>query len=363
MACDSCLARNWLLGRLAGHIERETMDAPGRRARELLALGDRELAAAAAAGRDSSFVAESRVRAGELRAAIAEIGAWATCRHEPDYPPALADLDAAAPRALLGRGDRGLLASLAEAPAVAIVGARKATTYGREVAFALGRDLATAGLPVVSGLAYGVDGAAHRGALDGNGFTVAVLGGGPDVAYPAAHRRLQDEIVETGLLLSEMPPGRGPFRWCFPARNRIIAALAEMTVVVEATLRSGALITTTMASELSRRVGAVPGPVLSGLSAGTNHLLFDGAEVVRGAQDVLDRLLGVGVVSLDRERPSLEPPLDAALEAIEAGAGTPDEVAGAAGLDALAAATALARLELLGYVAAGTSGRYSRSAR
>jgi DNA processing protein len=216
---------------------------------------------------------------------------------------------------------------------------------------------------VISGLAFGVDGASHRGALDGDGLTIAVLGGGPHVAYPAAHRRLHEEIAASGILLSELPPGQGPFRWCFPARNRIIAALAEITVVVEAAVRSGALITAQMASDLRGIVGAVPGSILSGLSAGTNGLLADGALVVRGAQDLLDHLLGVGVASVERELPPLEPPLQGALEAIEAGAGTPDEVAQLAGLDAATAATTLARLELLGYVRAGISGRYSRSAR
>jgi DNA processing protein len=362
MACEPCLARNWLLGRLAGHIERETVDAPGRRARELLALEDRELIEAVAPRRADGLLAESRERAGELRRSLERVGVWATCRHDEDYPRRLADLQDAAPRALFGRGDRGLLGYLAKAPAVAIVGARKATTYGREVAHALGRDLAFAGLPVISGLAFGVDGASHRGALDGDGLTIAVLGGGPDVPYPAAHRRLHEEIAASGILLSELPPGRKPFRWCFPARNRIIAALAEITVVVEAAHRSGALITAQMASDLRGSVGAVPGSVLSGLSIGTNNLLADGALVVRGAQDLLDYLLGVGVASVNRERQPLEPPLEAALEAIEVGTATPDEVAQHAGLDAAAAATALARLEVLGYVRAGISGRYSRSA-
>jgi DNA processing protein len=363
MACEPCLARNWLLGRLAGHIERETMNAPSRRARDLLALDDRELVEAVAPGRADTLRAGAREKASELRATLSTVGVWATCRHDEDYPSRLADLQAAAPHALFGRGERRILASLAEAPGVAIVGARKATTYGREVAHALGRDLALAGLPVISGLAFGVDGASHRGALDGDGLTVAILGGGADVAYPAAHRRLHEEIAATGLLISELPPGQAPFRWCFPARNRIIAALAEITVVVEAAGRSGALITAQMAGELRGTVGAVPGSVLSGLSAGTNALLADGALVVRGAQDLLDYLLGVGVMSVERERQPLEPPLEAALEAIEAGAGTPDEVAQHAGLDAAAASTALVRLELLGLVTAGISGRYSRSAR
>ena len=209
-----------------------------------------------------------------------------------------------APWALIGRGDPELLRGLAPADAVTVVGARRASTYGREVARELGRELAAAGLVVVSGLAFGIDACAHRGALEG-GLTFAVLGCGADVAYPAAHRSLWRRIGERGLVLSELPPGTGAWRWTFPARNRIMAALGAMTVVVEAAERSGSLITADLAADLGRDLGAVPGPVGSRLSAGPNNLLAGGACVVRGAQDVLDAMLGAGVRTVERTGPPL----------------------------------------------------------
>jgi DNA processing protein len=195
-----------------------------------------------------------------------------------------------APPALIGRGDVRQLRDLALSRAVAIVGARRATTYGREVAQEIGRDLAAAGVVVVSGLAFGVDACAHRGALDA-GKTIAVLGCGPDIPYPASHRSLWRRIAEKGLVLSELPPGTGAWRWTFPARNRILAALAGAMVVVEAAERSGSLIAADRAARIGRPVGAVPGPITSRSSAGSNQLLAAGdASVVRNAQDVLDLL-------------------------------------------------------------------------
>ena len=172
-----------------------------------------------------------------------------------------------------------------------IVGARRASSYGREVARELGFGLATAGLVVVSGLSFGVDACAHRGALDG-GRTIAVLGSGPDIAYPAAHRSLWRRITERGLVISELPPGASPWRWTFPARNRIMAALAGMTIVVEAVGDSGSLLTAEVAGSLGHELGAVPGPVSARLSAGPNALLADRrARLIRDARDVLDVLL------------------------------------------------------------------------
>lgn len=360
MGCVACLARSWLLARVAGGIELVAMDSRGRRARDLLALPDEELALATAGQEGRSLAGEAAARgAARVARALGPAGAWAVCRHEPDWPAILDDLGPAAPRALLGRGERALLGALAEGPSAAIVGARKASAYGREVATRLAAELGAAGLPVVSGLAYGVDAAAHRGALQGGGLTAAVLGSGPDIAYPAGERELSRRVLGAGLLLSEMPPGFKPFRWSFPARNRVIAALASITIVVEARERSGALITAGMAGDLGRAVGAVPGPVTSRLSDGTNALIADGAHVVRGAQDVLDLLCGVGVRTAGAPR-ALEPPLAAALEAVEGGAETPDEVALRARLSGPEAATALARLELLGHVTADALGRYAR---
>ena len=188
-----------------------------------------------------------------------------------------------------------------------VVGSRRATGYGRQVARDLSRELSTAGMIVVSGLAFGIDACAHRGALDAGGPTIAVLGCGPDTSYPAAHRSLWGRIAETGAVISELPPGSTPWRWSFPARNRVMAALAGMTVVVEAAARSGSLITADLAAELGRDLGAVPGPVTSRASAGPNELLAGGACVVRDAQDVLDAMLGAGVRPSAARRPATRP--------------------------------------------------------
>ena len=149
-------------------------------------------------------------------------------------------------------------------------------------------------MPVVSGLALGIDATAHRGCLDGGGAAFAVLACGPDVAYPRRHRRLHERIRENGLVLSELPPGTPPFRWSFPARNRIMAALSRLTVVVEAADPSGSLITADFARDLGRSVAAVPGRVTSKVARGTNGLLKDGAVPITSTEDVLDELFGVG---------------------------------------------------------------------
>jgi DNA processing protein len=215
---------------------------------------------------------------------------------------------------------------------------------------------------VVSGMALGIDAAAHRGALAAGGDTVAVLAGGPDVIYPRSERALYERIVASGAVISEIPPGTRPGPGCFPKRNRIMAALGAMTVVVEAAEPSGSLITADQAHRLEREVGAVPGQVTTRVARGTNGLIADGAAVVRDAQDVLDRLLGVGVRGVRPAGPALEPVLLQVAEAVEGGAATPDAVAHAAGIPAGDAAVALARLELLGYVRADATGRYARTA-
>lgn len=292
-ACSQCLRHAHLLAKLAPYIERCTIGGAASGSIRLFELTDQELAEKVAP--NVADVILTRIEAlGEsaLRDELVSADCWATCRHDELYPAALRVGDAA-PWALFGRGDPGLLDGVQPHDAVAIVGARRATSYGREVARQLGHDLARAGIVVVSGLAFGIDGCAHRGALDG-GRTIAVLGCGPDICYPASHRSLWRRISENGLVLSELPPGAAPWRWTFPARNRIIAALAAMTVVVEAAARSGSLLTAVIAAELGRDVGAVPGPVNSRASAGPNDLLAGGACLVRDAQDVLDSLLGPG---------------------------------------------------------------------
>jgi len=360
-ACLECLRRSWLLAALGPYVERIATGEAGSRSPELLRLSNEELVE----------VAAPKV-AGQLLARVAALGeerlnqellmadCWACCRHGDLYPAALRDA-ADAPWVLIGRGDPGLLDGLEPFGAVTIVGARRATSYGREIARELGRELARAGMVVVSGMAFGIDGCAHRGALDG-GRTIAVLGCGPDVAYPASHRGLWRQICDQGLVLSELPPGASPWKWTFPARNRIMAALAGMTVVVEAAKRSGSLITMDLAADLGRDLGAVPGPVTSRASAGPNALLASGAHVIRDAQDVLDAMLGPGR-RLERPDPvaALDPDLQAVLAAVEAGESTCDAVATVTGLPAASSAAALARLELLGYLTCSSLGTYSRT--
>jgi DNA processing protein len=190
---------------------------------------------------------------------------------------------------------------------------------------------------------------------------VAVLAGGADAPYPASKLALYRQILAAGCAVSELPPGLRPRRWCFPARNRLIAALAGVTVVVEAAARSGALITARVARDLGRDVGAVPGPITSPRARGANDLLFDGAHVVRDVADVLDLLLGVGAARPADPRETLEPDLRRVLDSVAAGRDTVSALADTpAGAEA--ALVALARLELLGLVRRGLAGRYVATA-
>jgi DNA processing protein len=286
---------------------------------------------------------------------------WRLRRTDGGYPAALLDLDQDAPDTLYGCGSKDLVQGLTMEETVTIVGSRHPSAYGLDVAQELAHLLAAAGLVVVSGMALGIDSAVHRGALEGGGSTVAVLGGGPDVVYPRSERRLYERIVERGAVISEVPPGTRPGPGCFPKRNRIMAALGAMTLVVEAAEPSGSLITAERAYKLGREVGAVPGRVTTKVAKGTNGLLADGAAVIRDAQDVLDRLLGVGVTTARRAGPALEPELVKVADAVEGGAVTPDAVALAVGMQAPEAAVALARLELMGYVRVDAAGRYART--
>lgn len=211
---------------------------------------------------------------------------------DPDWPSGLDDLGPARPFCLWVRG-AGDLARVS-AGSVAVVGARAATGYGVHVAGEIGLGCAAAGHVVVSGAAYGIDGAAHRGALATDGPTVAVLACGIDRAYPAGHAGLLDRIRGRGVVVSEMPPGSAPTRWRFLQRNRLIAAMTTATVVVEAARRSGALGTARRAIDLGRAVGAVPGPVTSAVSVGCHDLLRAGAVCVTGDTDALELVRPIG---------------------------------------------------------------------
>ena len=199
-----------------------------------------------------------------------------------------------------------------------IVGSRRASAYGLRVAEGLAHDLAGCGVVVVSGMALGIDAAAHRGALDAGGRTIAVLAGGPDVVYPARHRGLHARICARGAVISDRPPGTRPQKHDFPVRNRLMAALASVVVVVEAAERSGSLVTANLALDLGREVGAVPGQVGIPVAAGTNLRIREGAALIRDAQDVLDLLGGVGTASVRRPAPELEPELEEILGLVAA---------------------------------------------
>jgi DNA processing protein len=258
-------------------------------------------------------------------------------RTAAEFPPLLRAIhDPPAGLFLRGSADVGLLSHAA----VAVVGARACSGYGASVARSLGRDLTRGGLVVVSGMARGVDAEAHRGALEANGPTVAVLGCGIDRDYPAAHAELARRIAANGLLVSEYAPGVEPAPWRFPARNRIVAGLCAGTVVVEARERSGALITADLALEEGREVFTVPGEISSALSAGTNALLKLGATPLTAAADVL---LAFGI---EAAAPAGR---DALLDLLPASA---DELVRRTGRPAAEIARALVELELAGSAAA-----------
>ncbi|QIG40488.1 DNA-protecting protein DprA [Microbacterium sp. 4R-513] len=232
-----------------------------------------------------------RLAAAPIRVAL-EVAARAQVRlvvpGDGEWPTQVADLGPHAPVALWVRGDRAALARLR--PSVAIVGARAATSYGEHVAMEFAADLAGSGIPVVSGAAYGIDGSAHRAALATGGLTVALVAGGVERPYPAGHSQLLNRIASAGAAVSEVPCGSAPTKWRFLQRNRLIAALSDVTVVVEAGWRSGSLNTAAHALEMGRAVAAVPGPVTSAASAGAHRLLRDGAVCVTNADDVRELL-------------------------------------------------------------------------
>ena len=275
---------------------------------------------------------------------------------QPGYPHMLAE-DHEAPAVVFGVGDLEVL----DGPRVAIVGSRRCTRYGRDVAFDLGRDLADAGVRVVSGLALGIDGAAHLGALAAGGGAappVAVVGSGLDVVYPRAHARLWAQVAEAGAVLSEAPLGARPERWRFPARNRILAALADVVVVVESRVKGGSFHTVQAADTRGVTVMAVPGPVHSAASAYTNDLLVTGCAPARDVLDVLVALdlIGRGPKRRRRGAPPTSPPAPddphqaALLEAMGWQPASLDQLVVRTGFSPGQASVALARLEVGGWV-------------
>jgi DNA processing protein len=304
-----------------------------------------------------SRAAEAIARAG--RAGI-EMIAWS----DAAYPPAIAAIVDPPPVLWL----RGCLSAL-EPPAVAVVGSRAGSPYALAVAERLAADLTARGLVVVSGLARGVDSAAHRGALGAAGTTIAVLGSGADVVYPGEHRPLADEIARTGAVVSELAPGTRPLQLFFPMRNRIISGLSRAVVVIEAGQKSGSLITARCALEQGRDVLAVPGNVLSGRNRGGHALLRDGAKIVETADDILEEMGFAPAVPVEATSASQE----AARRLRRAGAADPvlaclapgescdlDAIAERSGLTVARLLPRLLELELRGLVRRAGGGRFIR---
>ena len=341
---------------LRGALLESRADAAGDQRRGI------DLARAAARFRElPSHLREEGRRCRERAVRMLEIGAagdieaigWSDSR----YPERLAALDDR-PAVVWLKGDAARLAR----PSVAIVGSRAATRYAIAVAERLACDVSGCGVTVVSGCARGVDAAVHRGALAGEGATIAVLGSGVDVVYPAEHAQLAASIAETGAVVSEHPPGVPPRRHHFPRRNRLISGLASGVVVVEAGPRSGSLITARHAADQGREVMAVPGNVLSGRNAGSHALIRDGAAIVETADDILEAI-GIGRSGAGSS-PAATPieASDPVLSHMDPGEtyGV-DDLIERSGLDSASLLLRLTELEIAGRVARAGAGRFVRS--
>jgi DNA processing protein len=365
LAATSALSRAAVC-RLAAELDRwarqEDPGDPQQRAAEL-GLPPIQLTRARA------LLPQAKALAARERERTERLGAQLLTALDPEYPERLRQLSLAPP-VLYIRG------AIPAGPAVAVVGSRRADAYGREVADLFSRSLAAAGVAVISGFARGVDAAAHRGALAAGGPTVAVLGCGLGIDYPTGHSALGAEIAASGAMVSEFPPGLPPRSWHFPVRNRIIAALASGTLVVQATLRSGSLITARHALDLGREVWAVPGRIFDEKSMGPNALIRDGAALVEHPADILENLLGSLGQPMARgamktaqepeipEEPGRETPPGAAgtvLAALPAGVTlVAEDVAARAGMGVDQVLGVLLELELTGWVRRLPGGLYGR---
>jgi DNA processing protein len=350
-ACPACLRRSWLLAQLAGPLDCNCR-ADGRLF-DLLRLPDQELIRALAGRRRHEL--ERRHARFSPRELVHTKGIEAICRHDPAYPRALRD--AGDPATLFVRGGAQRLTRLTTRPVVAIVGTSRATDYGIAIAGALTRGLAASGVTVASELTDGIARAAQEGVAQAGGEALVVLAGGADVPVAARRRSLHLRIASTGAALSELPCAAPARRWSSAAAVRIVAAIAELTIVVEAADSRRELAAARIARALGRHVAAVPGRVTSPASCGPIALLREGASLVRSPADVLDLLAGVGHVAdtgaIDER---LEPRLRRVLERVGAGLDTPGKLTGER--DTGATLQALSELELLGLLARGHGGRY-----
>ena len=303
---------------------------------------------------DAGIVARARSAADASMERAERCGARVLWMEDADYPAALRELYDPPP-VLFTRGDPAAIAP----PACAIVGTRRATAYGERVTRDLATALARAGVSVLSGMARGIDGTAHRAALDAGGRSAAVLGTGVDLAYPAAHAPLHARLAEHGLLISEELPGDRASAGSFPKRNRILAALAQVTIVVEAPRRSGALITAEHALDLHRPIAAVPGPIDAPVCAGSNQLLRDGAVLIAEVDDVL-ALFGLAKPAAKRDPELVDAAERAVWGALAEGAASLDELCARAALPARECVAAVSALEIRGVIECALTGEIVR---
>lgn len=321
-----------------------------------------ELSAAGLDRRTISSLLQARqtIHLDRMLEAVYAAGAAVITLDDPDYPALLRELPDAPPVLYV----KGTLLD-ADRWAVALVGTRRATSYGREVTRQLVSSLVSAGITIVSGLALGIDAVAHKAALEAGGRTFAVLGCGIDRVYPPEHRKLAAEIASSGALISEFPLGTEPEGKNFPVRNRLISGLALGVVVVEAPLNSGALLTADQASEQGRDVFAVPGNVTSPTSAGTNRLIQNGAKLVINADDILDELnLTRSSVETHAQVRQIAPdsPVEAALAALlEDEPLHIDDLVERSGLSITTVSSTLALMELKGMVQRQEGMTYARA--
>jgi DNA processing protein len=382
-ACGACLRRGWLLSMLGALLDYHAHDEP--KLLQLLELDDASLIEAIGGRRRHELLADwETFTIGERHAPLAFVQPSPSSATRPrGGRPAMAsgvDVEVvcahACSRPLWRRngmpsmlhivGGAQRLTALSEQPTIAIVGTLRPTDYGMEMARDLARRLAASGVTIVSGLANGISAAAHAGALEARAPTVTVMAGGVDVIVPTRRRGLYEQATNRGCAVAELPCGHAVRRWCEPARARSIAALSDLTIVVEAGEHPSELRVARAAQALGRTVAAVPGRVTSPASIGTNALLMAGAPLVRGPADALDLLYGLGG---DQQDPStapsgapaatepLAPRLQAVLEQVGAGRDTPGKLT-SAGVDPGQAMQALSELELIGLLGRGDGGRY-----
>jgi DNA processing protein len=351
-ACPCCIRRRWLLGELSGRLDLCARDP--MRLWSLLELSNRDLIEAIGGRRRP----ELRAAYAGLEPGTIDAGAdvETICRHCHTYPRALRE-SPLAPHALSVRGGIQRLDGMLNQTVVAIVGTRRASDHGMETARNLARGLAASGVTVASGLAEGIAVAAHSGALEARGATFTVMAGGLERCSPTWCEALYHGVSAHGCAISEMPASLPARYWGVLARAHTLALLARMVIVVEARERPSELACARIADALGKPLAAVPGPVSSPVSRGTNRLLMQGASLVRGPQDALDLLYGLGTRKAPESLVELEPRLATVIERVSAGEDTLAKLtARGAALDDVA--LALTELELRGLLLRGDGGRY-----